>query len=501
VDILSNLSLGFGIAFEPINLFYCFIGALLGTMIGILPGLGPLATMAMLLPLTFGMQPAPSLIMLAGIYYGAQYGGSTTAILINLPGEATSAVTAIDGYQMARQGRAGQALAAAAISSFVAGTIATLLIAFVAQPMTTLALSFGSPEYFALLVLGLVSSIALASGSTLNALGMICLGLLLGLTGTDIYTGTARFTFGLPELLDGIDFVAVAVGIFGISEVMRNLENGDTRTAVVTRLSAIWPTRSDLRRIVGPSLRGTAAGSLLGILPGGGALLSSFVAYSLEKRVSRNAEEFGRGAIEGVAAPEAANNAGAQVSFVPMLTLGIPSNAVMAIMIGALLIQGITPGPNVIVRNADLFWALIASMWLGNVMLVILNLPLVGLWVSLLRVPYSVLFPAIVAFCCIGVYSIDYSAFGVVLIAIAGILGYVLVKLDCELPPFALGFILGPMLEQHLRRALLISDGDPTVFITRPLSATLLVIAAVTLVVVSFPAIAHRRQNIFVEQD
>ena len=501
MDLLSNLALGFSVAFQPINLAYCFIGVLLGTVVGVLPGLGPLATIAMLLPLTFGLDPTQSLIMLAGIYYGSQYGGSTTAILVNLPGESASAVTTIDGYQMARKGRAGPALAAAAIGSFVAGTAATILIAMVAKPLTSIALSFGPAEYFSLMVVGLISSIALASGSLLKAMAMICLGLLIGLTGTDIYTGAPRFTFGQFELLDGIDFVALAVGIYGIGEIVRNLEHSESDRTVIAKIGSLWPSRDDLRRMVGPSIRGTVIGSLLGVLPGGGALLSSFVAYNVEKKSSRNSAEFGHGAIEGVTAPEAANNAGAQTSFVPMLALGIPSNVVMALMIGAMIMQGIQPGPNVVVSNPELFWGLIASMWIGNAMLVILNLPLIGLWVSLLRVPYWIMFPAIIAFCCIGVYSVSNSAFAVYTVTVAGLIGYFLIKIDCEPAPFVLGFILGPMLEEHLRRAMLISGGDLSIFVTRPISAGLLLIAVVMLVIVSRPTIAKRREEVFVEED
>lgn len=500
ISLFTNLGLGMSVALHPLNLLYCFMGVLLGTVVGVLPGLGPLATVAMLLPLTFGLDPIASLIMLAGIYYGSQYGGSTTAILVNLPGESASAVTTIDGYKMAQQGRAGPALAAAALGSFFAGTVATVLIAFMARPLTALALSFGPTEYFSLMTVGLVSSIALASGSLLKAVAMIVLGLLLSLTGTDIYTGAARFTYGLPELLDGIDFVALAVGIYGIGEILRNLETSGGTPTVIAKVTNLWPTRDDLKRIVAPAVRGTALGSMLGVLPGGGALLSSFVAYNVEKKVSRNRNEFGKGAIEGVAAPEAANNAGAQTSFIPMLALGIPSNVVMALMIGAMIMQGIVPGPSVITRNPELFWGLIASMWIGNAMLVILNLPLIGLWVSLLRIPYPILFPAIVAFCCIGVYSVNNSAFDVYLVTIFGIVGYFLVKLDCEPAPFVLGFILGPMLEEHLRRAMLISGGDVTVFVTRPISAGLLLVAILALIVVSRPTVAKKREEVFVEE-
>jgi putative tricarboxylic transport membrane protein len=500
MEIIDNLGLGLGVAMMPMNLLYCFIGVVLGTAIGVLPGLGPSATIAMLLPLTFGLPATSSLIMLAGIYYGSQYGGSTTAILINLPGESASAVTTLDGYQMARRGRAGPALAAAGLGSFFAGTVATVLIALVAQPLTNVALSFGPAEYFSLMVLGLVSSVTLASGSLLKALAMICLGLLLGLTGTDVYTGTPRFTFGETELLDGLDFVAIAVGVFGISEIMRNLEGGDIKRSVIAEVKNLWPSRDDLKRMIGPAIRGTAVGSILGILPGGGAMLSSFVGYTVEKKISKNSHEFGKGAIEGVTAPEAANNAGAQTSFIPMLALGIPSNVVMALMIGAMMMQGIVPGPTVVTKNPDLFWALIVSMWIGNAMLVILNLPLIGLWVALLRVPYTIMFPAIVAFCCIGVYSVNNSAFAVYLATISGLVGYVLVKLECEPAPFVLGFILGPMLEENLRRAMIMADGDVSIFFTGPISAVLLVLAAIMLIAVCVPSIAKRREVVFVEE-
>jgi len=500
MELFSNLGLGFAEAFQPINLMFCFVGVLLGTVIGILPGIGPLATISMLLPLTFGMEPTTSLIMLAGIYYGSQYGGSTTAILVNLPGEAASTVTTIDGYKMALKGRAGVALAAAGIGSFFAGCVATVLIALVAKPLTAFALSFGPPEYFSLMVIGLVSSIALASGSLLKALGMIVFGLLLGLTGLDLYTNKQRFTFGSVDLLDGLSFVAIAVGVFGIAEIIRNLQSNEGTPPKLSRVGRIWPSLQDLRRMVAPTLRGTAIGSAIGILPGGGAMLSSFIAYNVEKRTSPNSAEFGHGAVEGVTAPEAANNAAAQTSFIPTLTLGIPGSATMAMMIGAMTIQGITPGPNVITGNPALFWGLIASMWIGNAMLIILNLPLIGVWVSLLRVPYRILFPAIIAFCCIGVYSVSNSVFGVYFVIGAGIVGYFLGKLECEWAPFVLGFVLGPMLEHQLRRSMLISGGDPTVFVSRPVSAVLLLMAVGLLILVSLPSANKKREEVFTEE-
>ncbi|MFG1215430.1 tripartite tricarboxylate transporter permease [Xanthobacter flavus] len=499
MDLLDNLALGFSVALSLQNLFYCFVGALLGTLIGVLPGLGPVATIAMLLPLTFGLPPVSALIMLAGIYYGAQYGGSTTAILINLPGESSSVVTAIDGHQMARKGRAGAALATAALGSFFAGSVATLLLALFAPPLANLALQFGPPEYFSLMVLGLIASVTLASGSVVKAIAMIVLGLILGLSGQDIYTGTPRFTFDLPELSDGFDFVALAMGMFGISEIIRNLEDEHQRSLVAAKVKSLMLTKEEFKRIIAPVLRGTVIGSFLGILPGGGAMLSSFASYSIEKKISKNPREFGRGAIEGVAGPESANNAGAQTSFIPMLTLGIPSNPVMALMIGALIIQGITPGPNVVTEKPDLFWGVIASMWVGNFMLVLLNLPLIGMWVRLLTVPYHVMFPAIIAFCCIGVYSVNNNTFDVYTMALFGLLGYALVKLDCEPAPLLLGFVIGPMLEEYLRRAMLISRGDPTVFVTRPISAVLLLLALAALVVVLLPSVQKGREEAFKE--
>ena len=398
MELFANLALGFDTAMSLQNLAYCLAGVFLGTAVGVLPGLGPVATIAMLLPATFALPPISALIMLAGIYYGAQYGGSTTAILVNLPGESSSVVTAIDGYQMARQGRAGKALATAAIGSFFAGTVATILLALFAPPLADLALKFGPAEYFSLMVLGLVASVVLASGSLLNAIGMVILGLLLGLVGSDVNSGAARYTFDLPELADGINFVIVAMGMFGIGEIIRNLEHEETRSLVMKKVSGLMLTKDDFKRIIAPVLRGTVLGSALGILPGGGAMLASFASYSIEKKVSKNSAEFGKGAIEGVAAPESANNAGAQTSFIPMLTLGIPSNPVMALMIGAMIIQGIQPGPAVMTEQPTLFWGLIASMWIGNFFLIVLNLPMIGLWVRMITVPYHHLFPAILLF-------------------------------------------------------------------------------------------------------
>ncbi len=501
MDLFSNLALGFSTAFTLTNLAYCLGGVFLGTLVGVLPGIGAVATIAMLLPITFGLPPVSSLIMLAGIYYGAQYGGSTTAILINLPGESASVVTALDGYQMARHGQAGKALATAAFASFFAGTVATCLLVLFAPPLAEVALKFGPADYFSLMVMGLVASVVLAQGSLLHAFGMVTLGLLLGLIGTDVNSGMARYTFDTPQLADGIGFVIVAMGMFGLAEIIRNLEYEGAREILAKRVSGLMLNKQDFKRIVGPILRGTSLGSALGILPGGGAMLASFAAYSVEKKVSKNSAQFGKGAIEGVAAPEAANNAGAQTSFIPMLTLGIPSNPVMALMIGAMIIQGIQPGPLVMVEQPALFWGVIVSMWIGNFFLILLNLPMIGLWVRLVAVRYQYLFPAILVFCAIGVFSLNNAEFDVYLMAAFGLLGYVLLKLDCEPAPLLLGFILGPMMEEYLRRALLLSRGDPAVFIQKPISATMLALALIALIVVLVPAIRAKRVEAFQEPD
>jgi len=501
MELFDHLALGFATAATPENLLFCLIGVLLGTLIGVLPGIGATATIAMLLPITFQLSPVSSLIMLAGIYYGAQYGGSTTAILINMPGESSSAVTAIDGYQMARKGRAGVALATAALGSFFAGTVSTFLVAIFAPPLTAIALEFGSAEYFSLMVVGLVMSVALAHGSIIKALAMLILGLLLGLVGNDIFEGTPRFTLGIVDFADGLNFVAVAVGVFGVAEILRNLENEKTRSVLMSKVEGLMPTREDFRRMAWPVLRGTGIGSILGVLPGGGAILAAFASYTVEKRLSKNPQEFGHGAIEGVAGPESANNAGAQTSFIPLLTLGIPANPVMALMIGAMIIQGIVPGPNVATEQPSLFWGIIASMWIGNLMLVVLNLPLVGLWVRLLKVPYYVLFPIIMAFCSIGVYSVKSNVFDLYSVAFFGFIGYVLVKLRCEPAPLLLGFVLGPLLEENLRRAMIFSRGDPTTFVTRPISAGLLLLAALVLVVVFMPSIRAKREEVFQDEE
>jgi len=499
MEVFSNLALGFDTVFTVTNLLYCLAGVFLGTAVGVLPGLGPVATIAMLLPATFALPPITSLIMLAGIYYGAQYGGSTTAILVNLPGESSSVVTALDGYQMARKGQAGKALAVAALGSFFAGTVSTFLIAFAAPPLAEVALKFGPAEYFSLMVLGLVASVVLANGSLLRAISMIILGLLFGIVGTDVNSGVPRYTFDIPDMADGINFVVVAMGMFGIGEIIVNLENEDTRTVMMKKVTGLMPTKEDFKRCVWPVLRGTGLGSILGILPGGGAMLSSFASYSLEKKMAKNPEEFGHGAIQGVAGPESANNAGAQTSFIPMLTLGIPSNPVMALMIGAMIIQGIQPGPAVMTEQPELFWGLIASMWVGNFFLVVLNLPMIGLWVRMIMVPYNMLFPAILIFCAIGVFSLNNSNFDVYMMVIFGLFGYICAKLGAEPAPMLLGFILGPMMEEYLRRALLLSRSDPMVFLERPISAAMLILSAVALAMVMLPALRKKREEAFVE--
>jgi TctA family transporter len=500
MDLLNNLALGFGVAFTAQNLLYAFFGSILGTLIGVLPGLGPVATIAMLLPSIYSLDATPALIMLAGIYYGAQYGGSTTAILINVPGESSSVVTAIDGYAMARQGRAGAALAAAGLGSFFAGCVGTIIIAAFAPPLTELAFKFGPAEYFSLMVLGLIGAVVLASGSLLKAIAMIILGLLFAQINTDVISGTARYSFDIPELTDGLGFVGIAMGVFGFGEIIANLGKPAEHREVFTKdVKGLWPTKKDFQQAWPAVLRGTALGSLLGVLPGGGALLASFAAYTVEKKMAGTTGNFGKGDIRGVAGPEAANNAGAQTSFIPMLTLGIPPNAVMALMVGAMTIKGIQPGPQVMTSNPQLFWGLIASMWVGNAMLVILNLPLIGIWIKLLTVPYRFLFPAITLFCCIGVYTLNNSTFDVFMTAAFAVVGYLFYKTSCEPAPLLLGFILGPMMEENLRRALLLSRGDWSTFITRPLSASLLIMAALMIVVVMLPSIKSKREEAFVE--
>src|SRR5690242_9529335 len=499
MEIFHHLAIGFGTALTAVNLLYALIGALLGTLIGVLPGIGPVATIAMLLPTTYSLEPVSALIMLAGIYYGAQYGGSTTAILVNMPGESSSVVTCLDGYQMARKGQAGAALAIAALGSFFAGTVATVLVAGVSVPLSALALKFGPAEYFSLMVLGLIGAVVLAHGSLVKAIAMIVLGLLLGIVGTDVNSGVQRFDFGIPELSDGIGVVVVAMGMFGFAEIILNLESTEKREVIRTGLKGLWFTKEQFKLAAPAVLRGTAIGSVLGVLPGGGAMLSSFASYSVEKKLAKDPSQFGKGAIQGVAGPESANNAGAQTSFIPLLTLGIPENAVMAMMIGAMTIHNIQPGPQVMTSNPQLFWGLIASMWVGNLMLVVLNLPLIGIWIRLLTVPYRLLYPAILLFCAIGVYTVNNTSFDVMQTAFFGFIGVLFAKLECEPAPLLLGFVLGPMMEENLRRALLLSRGDPTVFATRPISAGLLMAAIALVLIITLPNIRRQREEAFQE--
>ncbi|BBK42134.1 hypothetical protein STVA_21540 [Allostella vacuolata] len=494
MELIDNLALGFGVAISPNNLLFCLIGALVGTLIGVLPGIGPLATIAMLLPLTYHLEPVTALIMLAGIYYGAQYGSSTTAILVNLPGETSSVVTTLDGYQMARNGRAGAALAIAALGSFFAGSVSTLVIAVASPPLARLGLQFQAPEYFSLMMVGLIGAIVLAHGSVVKAIAVTLLGLFLGLVGTDLNSGNERFTLGFPELADGVGFVIIAMGLFGVADILVNLErrHAPALTAVIGRL---WPTRQEFRQASPAVLRGTVLGSLVGVLPGGSAALAAFASYALEKKIARDPSRFGKGAVEGVAGPESANNAASQASFIPTLTLGIPANALMALMMGAMQIFGVTPSPRIITEQPAFFWGIVCSMWIGNLMLLIINLPMIGLWVQLLRLPYRLLHPIILLMCCIGVYSLNSSSFDVLLMLVFGVLGYLLLKFGCEPAPLLLGFVLGPLMEENLRRALLVSRGDPWVFVNRPISAVLLAVSAVLLLAVLFPALRRKREE------
>jgi TctA family transporter len=501
MELLEHLALGFSVAFTLQNLAYCLLGCLLGTLIGVLPGIGPVPTIAMLLPITYVLPPVAGLIMLAGIYYGAAYGGSTTAILVALPGETSAVVTVLDGHQMARNGRAGAALAIAALGSFFAGCVATIVIAGFAPPLAEVAFKFGPAEYFSLMVLGLIGAVVLASGSLPKAICMILLGLLLGMVGTDVNSGVARYDFGIPELQDGIDFAVVAMGVFGFAEIMANLELRDQRVDITDKVGSLYPNKQEFKESWPAVVRGTAIGCALGILPGGGAVLSSFASYTTEKKISKNPERFGKGHPAGLAGPESANNAGSQASFIPLLTLGIPGNAVTALMIGAMTIHNIQPGPQVMTSHPDLFWGLIVSMWVGNLMLIILNLPLVGLWVKLLRVPYRILFPAILVFCTIGVYSLNYNVFDIWMTAAFGLVGYIWAKLKCEGAPLLLGLVLGPMMEENFRRALLLARGDYTTFITRPLSATLLVLSLILVILVALPSVKKKREEAFVDEE
>jgi TctA family transporter len=499
VDIFANLATGFGAAATLQNLSFALIGTLLGTLIGVLPGIGPVATIAMLLPITFGLDPLSALIMLAGIYYGAQYGGSTASILVNMPGEVSAVVTCIDGHQMARQGRAGAALATAALGSFFAGCVGTIFVAAFGPILAAFSQKFNSPEYFALMVLGLSSAVVMAHGSVVKAVAMVFLGLLLGMVGTDVNSGTVRYTFGIPEFFDRLEFLPVVMGLFGIAEIMLNLERTLDRQMLAQKIRNLWPTKEDFKLAWPAVLRGTGLGSLLGILPGGGVVLASFAAYTVEKKAAKDPSRFGKGAIEGVAAPESANNAAAQTSFIPLLTLGLPSNVVMALMMGAMIIHGIAPGAAVMDKRPDLFWGMTASMWIGNVMLLIVNLPLIGMWVSLLRIPYRLLFPCILTFCLIGIYTVNNSVTDMWATIFFAALGYLFFKFRCEPAPLVLGFVLGPQMEENLRRSMTLSRGDPSIFLTRPLSALLLGLTLAVVLLVVLPQFRKTREKAFVE--
>mgnify|MGYP002402079584 CR=1 FL=1 len=500
-SMFGGLAIGFSVAVDPTNILFCFVGCLIGTLVGVLPGLGPTATIAILLPATMTLSPVTGLITLAGIYYGAQYGGSTTSILLRLPGEASSVVTTLDGHGMTRKGRGGAALAIAAWGSFFAGTVGTLFIALFAPVLAVLVLQFGAAEYFMLMVLGLVASVVLAQGSAVRALAMVALGLLLGMVGTDQNSGQYRFTFGALELLNGLPFVPLVVGLFGVADILVALEKarrGD-EPQQTGKIGSLWPTRQETRRAAPAALRGTLVGLFLGLLPGGGALMSSFVAYSLEKRVSGASGDFGNGDPAGVAAPEAANNAGAQTAFLPLLTLGLPSNAVMALITGAMLIHGIIPGPRVITNQPGLFWGLIVSMWIGNLMLLVINLPLVGVWVQMPKLRYRVLYPIILVVSLIGIYSVEYSTFHVYLTALFGLIGYMMNRWKCEPAPLVLAFVLGPMMEQYFRRAMLVSRGELSIFVERPISLFLLVATLLMLAGMAAPHFRRFRNKAFTD--
>jgi putative tricarboxylic transport membrane protein len=500
VDILANVAQGFGVALLPVNLLSCFIGVFIGTLVGVLPGIGPVSAMSLLLPVTLAGTPEAGIIMMAGIYYGSMYGGSTTSILVNIPGEAASVVTCLDGHAMALQGRAGPALGIAALGSFFAGTFAIVALMLVAPTLAIWAVAFGPAEYFSLMVLGLVVLTFLTQGSMAKALLMACVGAVLGLIGLDSITAQPRLTFDRMELYDGIGLVPVVMGLFGMAEVLANLERPIARQIIKTKLSQLWPNRADWKASAWPMARGTVLGFFLGILPGGGAVISSFASYALEKRLSKTPERFGRGAIEGVAGPEAANNAAAGGAFIPLLTLGIPPNVVMALLLGAFIIHGLQPGPLLMTQNPTLFWGIVVSMYIGNAMLLVLNLPLVGMWAQLLRVPYNVLFPLIVLFSIIGVYCSSNNVFDVYVMIGFGILGYLMRKTGYEPAPLVLAFVLGPMLENNLRKALILSQGDLSTFLSRPISAVCLALAAMLLIVPLLPALRRKREAVALDE-
>ena len=497
MDLLNYLSIGFSVALQPVNLFYCFAGVFIGTLIGVLPGIGPVGAMSLLLPTTFKSTPEAAIIMLAGIYYGAMYGGSTTSILVNIPGEAASVVTCLDGYQMARQGRAGPALGIAAFGSFIAGTLSIVGLMVLAPPLSRFALKFGPPEYFTLMVLGLTILIYLAHGSMPKALIMAAFGVVLGLVGLDSINARPRFTFERMELIDGVGLVPLVMGLFGVSEVLLNIEQVIRREIFETRIKGLLPSAKDWMDSKGALARGSILGFFLGILPGGGAVISSFVSYAVEKRVSRHPERFGKGAIEGVAAPEAANNAAAGGAFIPLMTLGIPPNIVMAMLLGAFMIHGVQPGPLMMKQNPGLFWGVIASMYIGNIMLLVLNLPLIGLWVKVLKVPYYLLYPLILLFCLIGAYSLNNNVGDVVVMLVFGVVGYLMRKFRYDGAPLVLALVLGPMLEEAFRQSLMLSKGDFSIFISRPLSLAFLIIAALLIVL---PIITQRKKLATLEE-
>ncbi|MGE0225576.1 MAG: tripartite tricarboxylate transporter permease [Acetobacteraceae bacterium] len=500
MDVFASLWHGLGVATQPINLLFCFAGVFIGTLIGVLPGIGPVAAMSLLLPITFNVTPEAGIIMLAGIYYGSMYGGSTTSILVNIPGEAASVITCLDGYQMARQGRAGPALGMAAIGSFIAGTAAVVGLMLLAPTMAAFAVKFGPAEYFSLMVLGLTILVWLSQGSVIKALIMACIGVVLGLVGIDSITAVPRMTYDQLQLLDGLGLVPIVMGLFGIAEILSNLEQRLDRQVFQTNVQGLLPTREDWKRSAGPIGRGTVLGFLLGILPGGGAVISSFLSYALEKRLSKTPEQFGKGAIEGVAGPETANNAAAGAGFIPLLTLGVPPNVVMALLLGAFIVHGVQPGPLLMVQQPDLFWGVVASMYIGNAMLLVLNMPLIGMWVQLLKVPYRILFPMILLFCLIGAYSVSNQIFDVYLMLAFGVLGWLMKKYGFEPAPLVLAFVLGPMLENNLRKALILSRGDFIIFVERPISAVCLVAAALLLLSPLLPMFNARRRALATEE-
>jgi len=495
MELFDNLALGFSVVLTPQTLLYCLMGVTLGTLVGVLPGVGPLATIAVLLPFTFNLPTIPALIMLSGIYYGSQYGGSTTAILLKVPGESSAVVACLDGHEMARQGRAGPALGIAALGSFFAGTVATIIIALFAPPLVEVALEFGATEFFSLMVLGLVSAVVLAHGDMLKAVAMVVLGLIASLAGIDTNSGETRFAFGSLQLAEGLSFVIVALGMFGLAEIISNLERHDVREPFTSKVSNLLPTKDDFKQAWKAVVRGTALGAFFGVLPGTGATISAFASYSMEKKIAKDPSRFGKGAIEGLAGPESANNAAAQTAFIPMLTLGLPASATMAVMLGALMLQGINPGPQVMTSNPDLFWGIIVSMWVGNLMLVVLNLPMIGIWVKLLTVPYRYLYPAVLIFACIGTYSVSNSSFDILMTAGFAVFGFLCAKLECEAAPFLLAFILGTPMEEHFRRALLLSRGDLTTFVTQPISAGFLVAAGLLLLFMVAPTFRRTRED------